>query len=90
MTDIIKLEDMTLGAIQGLKKQIADEVSDYLTELATTVHKKFDVGLISFSVTTDIYGKVYGYGFESSSESVRHPFVKYDTQIKFSKEKEYD
>lgn len=84
MTDIIKLEDMTLGAIQGLKKQIADEVSDYLTELTALVHKQFDVGDISISVKTYRYEEIL------SIERKRIFRVKYDTQIKFSKEKEYD
>lgn len=49
---MFRIEDMTLGMIQGLKKQLADEVAGYLAGLAKMISEKFDVGTIGFRVDT--------------------------------------
>ncbi len=50
----IKLEDMTLGDIKGLKEEISDELRGYLKGITEIVTQKFDVGAIDFSVNTHI------------------------------------
>ena len=72
----IRIEDMTLGQIQGLKKEIADELNGYLIGLAKIVSDKFDVGAIGFSVDTELVFR------ELKHESP----TKYDINIHFSKE----
>jgi len=72
----VRIEDMTLGQINGLKKEIADELKGYLAELAKIVSDRFDVGAIGFSVDTEL---VF---CEIKHESP----VKYDINIHFSKE----
>ena len=71
-----RIEDMTLGQIQGLKKEIADELNGYLIGLAKIVSDKFDVGAIGFSVDTELVFR-----------ELRHNSpTKYDINIHFSKE----
>ena len=72
----IRIEDMTLGQIQGLKKEIADELNGYLAGLAKIVSNKFDVGAIGFSVDTELLFREYKHNSP----------VKYDIDIHFSKE----
>ena len=72
----IRIEDMTLGQIQGLKKEIADELNGYLAGLSKIVSDKFDVGAIGFSVDTELVFR------ELEHESP----TKYDINIHFSKE----
>jgi len=67
---------MTLGQINGLKKEIADELKDYLAGLAKIIADKFDVGAIGFSVDTELLCSELKYEFP----------VKYDINIHFSKE----
>ncbi len=74
----IRIEDMTLGQIQGLKKQIADELSGYIEGLSKIISDKFDVGVIGFSVDTERMWLSPEYKHESR--------VKYDVKIHFSKE----
>lgn len=71
----IRIEDMTLGQIQGLKKEIAAKLNDYLGGLAEIISNKFDVGAIGFSVDTDLLYREY-----------RNSPVRYDIDIHFSKE----
>lgn len=71
----IRIEDMTLGQIQGLKKEIADELNGYLAGLAKIVSDKFDVGAIGFSVDTELLFREH-----------RNGPVKYDIDMHFSKE----
>lgn len=71
----IRIEDMTLGQIQGLKKEIADELNGYLAGLAKIISNKFDVGAIGFSVDTELLFREH-----------RNGPVKYDIDIHFSKE----
>ena len=71
-----RIEDMTLGQIQGLKKEIADELNGYLAGLAKIVSNKFDVGAIGFSVDTELLFR-----------ELKHKSpTKYDINIHFSKE----
>lgn len=74
-TTRIRIEDMTLGQIQGLKKEIADEVKGYLAGLSEMISRRFDVGAIGFSVDTELLFREH-----------RNGPVKYDINIHFSKE----
>lgn len=77
----IKLEDMTLGDIKGLKEEISDEPRGCLKGIAEIVTQKFDVGAIDFSVNTHIPC------FEAESGDKRvSPNAHFNIKINFGKE----
>ena len=73
----IRIEDMTLGQIQGLKKEIADDLSGYLAGLQRIISNRFDVGTIGFSVETELL-----LGREYRHESP----TRFNSGVHFSKE----
>ena len=77
VTPRIRIEDMTLGQIQGLKKEITDELSGYLAGLQKIISDKFDVGTIGFSVDTE---RLCGSGYRHESPT------RFNIDIHFSKE----
>lgn len=80
MSERIKIEDMTLGQIKDLKKEISDNIGQYLHDLVKMIENKFDLGDIDISVYTDI-DEV---GFESCCDTIKR--IEYKSTIKFSKE----
>lgn len=82
MTDKIKLEDMTFGAIQLLKKTIASDVENALYDIVRKYNRKYNLGKIGFSVETELLT----YNTESGKRLIGG--IEYEIGIKFSKEYE--
>lgn len=81
MNERLKIEDMTLGQIKDLKKEISNNIGQYLHDLVKTIENKFDLGDIDISVRTN----VYALEFDSCCDPVKS--IEYKSKIKFSKEK---
>lgn len=79
MREILKIENMTLDQIKGLKKEISDEIENYLNDIMKIVNDKFDVGEIDVNVKTLI-----NCAFDSMGNKILNPC--YRASIKFSKE----
>lgn len=80
MEERLKIEDMTLGQIKDLKKEISGNIALYLHDIVKTVNKNFDLGDIDISVRTDI-DEVF---FESVCDTIKR--IEYKSTIKFSRE----
>lgn len=82
MTDKIKIEDMTMGAIQLLKKTIASDVETALYNIVRKYKEEYDLGVIGISVETELLT----YNTESRQRIIGG--AEYEIGIKFSKENE--
>lgn len=71
---------MTLGQIKGLKKEISEEIENYLSGLMKIVKDKFDVGEIDVSVRTNVYD------VETLTPLEVIKRVEYEAKINFSRE----
>lgn len=80
MSERLKIEDMTLGQIKDLKKEISVNIAIYLHDLVKTIENKFDLGDIDISVRTDIDEVC----FESVCDTIKR--IEYESTIKFSRE----
>lgn len=82
MSERIKIEDMTLGQIKDLKKEISKEINDYLNRVVDLVDKKFDVGEIHLHIFSRYYPK-----FDESGKIItRSEKLGYDVSVTFSRE----
>ena len=77
MSERIKIEDMTLGQIKDLKKEIKRSLVDVLTQY----EDKYDLGVIGVEWETEIDTSFVDYDGEEFGLNVT-----YDIVIKFSKE----
>lgn len=82
MSDKIKLENMTFGAIRLLKKTIASDVENALYDIVRKYNEEYDLGKIVFSVETELLT----YDTESGQRLIGGN--EYEIGIKFSKEDE--
>lgn len=73
MTEKIRIEDLTLGQIKELKKDISRQINNYLGDIVKLVNKDLDVGDIEIYVYTDV-----------NEDTVNR--ITYRTSIKFSRE----
>ncbi len=79
-----RIEDMTIGEIKALKESIADELRTYLKGISEIVSKSYAVGIIGFSVDTDIH-RIPLENFETLEAGAN-----YNIGIHFSKEEDYE
>lgn len=79
MSEKLKIEDMTLGQIKDLKKEISDNIEQYLHDLVKIIDNKYDLGDIDISVRTDVYDFEF-----NCCDPIKA--IEFKTSIKFSKE----
>ena len=77
MTERLKIEDMTLGQIKDLKKEIKRSLVDVLTQY----EEKYDLGVIGVEWETEIDTPFVDYDGEAFGLNVSHDIV-----VKFSRE----
>lgn len=73
MTEKLRIEDLTLGQIKELKKDISRQINNYLSDIVNLLNKDFDLGDIEIYVYTDV-----------NEDTVNR--ITYRTSVKFSRE----
>ncbi len=83
---MIKIEYMTSEQIDELRKIIAEDVKDFLSNIQRIASQNYDCGTISFQVDTEEIPAI----MSEQGQVVVPPKANYDVTVQFSKEKEYE